>query len=923
MEIFNTKYNSKTSSSSNNFVKTSLVNNQRLIPTNDYSTTIDEIEVYNSERENCDKYRVIVTINPICSNVLFNRVTEVVINEGSDDCFWLNNIADYDNNKGNIEIKTYGGKTLDSFKASNDIDGAVKLTRDTQLSSDDRVSYKCGVDIFNNHILRNKTFKSVSVYAGGNSSNYNTLFDSMRDWKGNIVKDYKEGLPNEEISLHLYRSDDVMAFDESVDANLIDENGWLGFKNTSQITSYEEEDNPLPINKVINNKPSCGFIDMCPERDLWYFTPKYNPHRNRYEKNWNYCLTYPSSSTTKNIDFIRQETNSLKIYYFDDEQRLGGTRVCKFVSCVKHGLAVDDIVNVYFNGTNENAQEDVIRNLKVLKVEDEYTFYVTYSEQNWIKNRNFITWKNQVMFNDVLNDLDDEKYVWSRDKRFIFQEDKEWILNPVFISNGQYKANASSFSNDVSFKQVINGEEVEYYVRIFSKLPNWKFAENLIDNFTTNEERQELIKKYSDKKHDFESQLSRLAFAKNSYGDDISQIVFTDDINLNGLTDNLGRPITSIFLTIIKNNAGFREWYGIGGKDFDAKNNIVEYSHVFGKNICGFKMTPNSVGSDYKNLTHLNNIDSNNSTNGLDISLINNNRPAEIDTDEIEYNSVGDYDGDVNFYGDLCYYSEPLQFEKSIDSVWFRTNTMQRELPNTKKYAFLANIVHEEIVADDYDYGGFRGTTQYIENAYWSKEGYIYQPHYEIPIKSFGRELQVLTSHNVRVESIDALDDSNYVVVTDKESYIEPNDKFVIHNKASNQYYDCQATEDSFIMPTKFKFTCAELKNDMYYSAENYVIIKRQETIPPMAYLLKDSTYRYVWRELYQNGFDNYSEMETYPFTNNALYIEKHIQFYCLRQDPDGLTKSLDGYYNYDINDIEPNKFNIIDEDYYEEGICF
>ena len=34
-----------------------------------------------------------------------------------------------------------------------------------------------------------------------------------------------------------------------------------------------------------------------------------------------------------------------------------------------------------------------------------------------------------------------------------------------------------SLSLDLSFKRLINGEEVRYYVRIFSKLPNWKFSE--------------------------------------------------------------------------------------------------------------------------------------------------------------------------------------------------------------------------------------------------------------------------------------------------------------------------------------------------------------------------------------------------------------------------------------------------------------
>ena len=38
---------------------------------------------YNKERDNCDKFRLLLAINPICSNILYNAKTEIVINEGS------------------------------------------------------------------------------------------------------------------------------------------------------------------------------------------------------------------------------------------------------------------------------------------------------------------------------------------------------------------------------------------------------------------------------------------------------------------------------------------------------------------------------------------------------------------------------------------------------------------------------------------------------------------------------------------------------------------------------------------------------------------------------------------------------------------------------------------------------------------------
>ena len=41
-------------------------------------------EQYNTERDNCNKYRMIFVVNPVCTNALFNMQTEIVKDEGSD-----------------------------------------------------------------------------------------------------------------------------------------------------------------------------------------------------------------------------------------------------------------------------------------------------------------------------------------------------------------------------------------------------------------------------------------------------------------------------------------------------------------------------------------------------------------------------------------------------------------------------------------------------------------------------------------------------------------------------------------------------------------------------------------------------------------------------------------------------------------------
>ena len=60
--------------------------------TTDIKDTIDQYEVFEAERANCTNYRLITTIKPFCSNVLFNPITEIVYKEGSDDCIVADDI---------------------------------------------------------------------------------------------------------------------------------------------------------------------------------------------------------------------------------------------------------------------------------------------------------------------------------------------------------------------------------------------------------------------------------------------------------------------------------------------------------------------------------------------------------------------------------------------------------------------------------------------------------------------------------------------------------------------------------------------------------------------------------------------------------------------------------------------------------------
>ena len=80
----------------------------------------------------------------------------------------------------------------------------------------------------------------------------------------------------------------------------------------------------LTLNKCMNNREACDFIDMYPDRSLFSFTPNINKYRgNRAERNWDYCITYPYSNwydndlvTFKCDDF---SVNGLKCHILGDD----------------------------------------------------------------------------------------------------------------------------------------------------------------------------------------------------------------------------------------------------------------------------------------------------------------------------------------------------------------------------------------------------------------------------------------------------------------------------------------------------------------------------------------------------------------------------------------------------------------------------
>lgn len=1015
-KIFLEGFNSKKSVNTDEGLNVGLKGKRRLLPTNDVADVISQFDQYQEERKTCNVIRLTCQVNPICSNVLFNKISEIIKDEGSDKISYVNygilqgkiatdvgnckdNYVDYGEDEEKLRYKercmafwnrssfNYQKKddeisilapnnTLSEAISKHKHDGnatvypttqhSTNSIRDMQLSNCGYV-YHCGLDIFNNHLVRSKTFKCVckmpSEYPLSTDLQYtdkyeafNTIADLMRDINGEKVvekiiypKDSSVPYNMKFITMHLYKYDDVYSFNECINKRLIDTfNGWVGFDNKPKIKTYEvfsidhrlEEPDPtaeekeLHIERPIIYMNGSDFVDMYPDRSLYSFMPKFNHFRNRIEKNWNYCLTYPSSSTTEGFeDIIDSTNNSLKVVFFDENTKSdNGVSQLVIHSVAKHGLAEGDDVNIYLKTTNdegETVSTKIIDNARVAAVVDDYIFTVFNADMQISKKWVELT-KNDFQSGKFI--VDGVEYTIMPNRTFCYVGNRDkvyYIINGL----GRYYVNIDDNAQELTFKKVANDIECEYYVRIFSKIPNFKNASADTSNeYQIYKNDSDLIHTYQDHMYDFESHVSRLAFAKNIYTDEVGELVFTDDIDISNLKDNLGRPLSSIYITFIKNNKGYKEWYGFDCANkwevTEITNENVEYSHCFGKIKCGFETSEEStynenakVNSIYK-LSHGNSL-----PYGYDVSKINGER-------EYENYYVDDFevwpDIDKNYFGDLCYYDNYNAIEKSIQPVMHRFNTAQRESIQSDSYSYYENFAYDEIVYDDYDASGnFQITSLTEDKANDRREGYYYNPHYEIRLKTFDK-IQTIMPDFLTIRSFIGVDTENtYRITTLENHYLTLGDKSMIYDKVNKVYYYCTTVTDE--SDTYNTFTCKiygekgepiTSLTDMYNSDErlrDYRLFKMDNLgIPSYATVLRDGSCRVIWRDLLNNGFNmSDNTVEEYPFTNGAFYINRRVDIFVRRQDPFGTYGLRDGI--FEGRSIETENDNYVKD---KEIVC-
>lgn len=869
-----------------NFVDVNVQHHTKLFPFPSVSDTIDQREVFESERESSTKYRLILTINPYCSNVLFNAVTELVQNEGSDKTSGNNKLQIVGYSTAGSSVNT--GTTINGEKNPNNVD----MVRNTEYANGSRpFVYHCGYDMFNNHILRNQTFKLVNGKKSDltpgtkdnvkkNSNVYNTIRDYMRynnrDYIPLVRRTDVKTIENGSSNKHLYLKDDILSVTDCINTNLSEENGWWGFVNRSSIPSsiFNESSKTkwedLNISKVFNgDNMSCGFIEMYPDSTLYSFSPKYNSFQNREEYNWDICLTYPYENidgnsyplVTATMSKTTKEFNSLLLASYEQTIGTSGQNIILFRSFVKHNLNVGDKIKLFYNLNNTS------------------------------KESNFYEFTDRI-FNVVnignLNDEYQDYYFYINDVEDVIQE-----INKTLVSQGGKAIEDLSGDDTFTFRfvKVNNDRDCKYYYRKFRKLPNLKIkkeelTKDIVEDKNKFESYVDNNCKKNGKMYLFNKEQYQLAFSRTIYGDNISQITFTDTIDIDDIRDNLGRPLTEIFVTIIKRNAGHNLWYNTSKSNTDLKN--IEFSHCFGNVTSGLDIheewSDSSVLQDRKTLGDVTTISNSGHGSPLESDIT-------IDTDE--------------FFGDVveldCYNMQ----ETVLSDVCFRFNTEQREHVWSSAEINCSKFIYDEIETDDYDKAGFvckenDADTINGKSTTYRPEGYFYKAHYPIKVREFGL-LRQGSHKDIKISSCRPRQAGGMFIeiVSTLRSGVTSGSIVYLYDNTNN--LKIPLTVNSVQSNVRFLLNPMTLGDENYKHIFNiiegltngtYKLRLKNEDIPSYAYEV--GTNVYLWRDVLNVGNKDTVELSEYPFANGHFYVNKNINFFLKRQDPFGHNGLMD-----------------------------
>ncbi len=406
--------------------------------------------------------------------------------------------------------------------------------------------------------------------------------------------------------------------------------------------------------------------------------------------------------------------------------------------------------------------------------------------------------------------------------------------------------------------KVVNKTDSEYYIRKFRKIPN--FIDDT-DKITVDNIDSKILTGNTS----FLKEAYQPGFSRNIYNDSIYQLQYLDDIDINLLKDNLGRPLSEIFFTIIKKNI-------IDG-NYDPAN-------VFTRVTSGIDSLTGITG--YTSVRLINNVTSNESPLEVNITTTGST---------IFKNSTQQSN---SFLGDIIEYNISTVKEIKVDDIYHRFNTVQRETTgNTFQYHKLNT-----------DTGLFEIASIAMPT---SNEGYYYKPHYSIQLKNYSRVISQgeIPKINNCEDFISGMTFSNSIVILsgetdnlikslvlrlDTTTGLTNFDTIRITKISDNSYLNLKITVSSNLKNSIiFPYVNSFFGSISGITINDYIIRKYSSSSIPL-YCQDMYNGSCLWREILKEGiFDTESILvKENTFTNGRLYSSNFINFYLKRQDPFG-----------------------------------
>ena len=279
--------------------------------------------------------------------------------------------------------------------------------------------------------------------------------------------------------------------------------------------------------------------------------------------------------------------------------------------------------------------------------------------------------------------------------------DDDYIVTKLGDENNEYKdyifvvdtVNVGSITTNSRFKKLINDEECVYYFRKFKKIKTKSSIVIEPDDY----------------------EIYNASFSQNLFNDRLQQFIFNEDIDITDLKDNLGRPLSQLYLTIIKtnsNNLFSRVSSGLELPFFTQYNNNNNPQHIL--NLPVIQKIHNGSGAPFTSF-----------------------KPLET---TVQINDNDSILGNIEYYGDLVEYNKKTLEETTLEDVHYRFNTLNRE----------TNVKLSYIDEKTSKIAGQSTTTIDLGPR---QEGYYYKAHYLTQIRNFSNYVEQGDSFTLDIPS--------------------------------------------------------------------------------------------------------------------------------------------------------------------------